>query len=197
VNKSRLGRGAAARQEAAGPQADKALRALYDDHYRELTQLAALLIGDLTAADEVAQDAFVAMHRASRLLASREAALLYLRRRVVRRARSRRWRCAGAAERTAQPQWPGGSEPQRVIELLGTLPVGERESVILSCWAGLSEVEIAEVTGARLRIVAADLKRGLAVLAADPGHNGTVGHRPARWDGKDLLPRLRTRAEAA
>ena len=37
-------------REVATMQADEAVRVLYDGHYRALTQLAALLIGDLAAA---------------------------------------------------------------------------------------------------------------------------------------------------
>ena len=41
-------------------EADQALTALYDKHYRALTQLAVLLVDDIAVAEEVAQAAFVA-----------------------------------------------------------------------------------------------------------------------------------------
>ena len=64
---------------------------LYAAHFRSLVRLAALLLRDTGAAEEVTQDAFVAMHGAWRRLRDRDdpdKALAYLRRSVVNGARS-------------------------------------------------------------------------------------------------------------
>jgi len=62
-----------------GWDADQAVAALYHAHYRSLTRVAALLAGDDAAADEIAQDAFVCVHRAWRHLRHEDAALDHLR----------------------------------------------------------------------------------------------------------------------
>ena len=154
-----------ARQETAARQADEAVAALYDSHYRALTQLAALLVGDLWAAEDIAQAAFVAMHRTWRLLQTSDAALLYLRREVVRRARRRQPRHGNAGE-APEPQLHGNPVAARALALVATLSVRQREAVILRYWAGLPDAEIAELTGARPQAVVANLNQGLAVLAA-------------------------------
>ena len=69
--------------------ADEALIALYTAHYRSLVRMAALLLHDTAAAEDVVQDAFVAMHGSWRRLRDTDKALAYLRQAVVNRARSR------------------------------------------------------------------------------------------------------------
>jgi RNA polymerase sigma factor (sigma-70 family) len=184
------GRKSSARRETATRHADQAVRELYDSHYRGLTQLAALLAGDLAAAEEMVQAAFVAMHRAWHLLETSDAALPYLRRQVVRRARSGRRGRRDTAGRAPAQQLPGSPEALRVLDILSTLRARQREAVILRFWAGLSDAQIAAVTGARPDAVARSRKRGLAVLAADPGDDGSVGH-PQACGSADMAAVLR------
>src|SRR6266487_3937311 len=68
--------------------ADQAVTALYSANYRSLVRLAALLVRDVATAEEVVQDAFVAMHGAWRRLRDPDKALSYLRQSVVNRSRS-------------------------------------------------------------------------------------------------------------
>ena len=68
--------------------ADDALGHLYAAHWRSLVRLAALLVRDTGTAEEVVQDAFVAMHRRWRRLRDPDKALAYLRQAVVNGARS-------------------------------------------------------------------------------------------------------------
>ena len=163
------------------------MRALYDGHYRALTQLAALLVGDLAAAEDIAQAAFVAMYRAWRLLGTSDAALWYLRREVIRRARSRRPGRRDIPGQRQQAQPPGRSTAAPLLTILATLPVRQREAVILRYWAGLSDTQIAALTGARPQAVVANLNRGLAFLAAGTqwDQGAADGHTlldPARHD---------------
>jgi len=71
-----------------GWNADRAVTELYSLHYRTLVRLAALLVRDTPTAEEVVQDAFVAMHDAWQRLRDAENALAYLRQAVVNRSRS-------------------------------------------------------------------------------------------------------------
>ncbi|HTZ28908.1 MAG TPA: sigma factor-like helix-turn-helix DNA-binding protein [Streptosporangiaceae bacterium] len=159
-----------ARLETLRRQSDQTVCATYEAHYRALTQLAALLVGDLEAGEDIAQAAFIAVHRAGRLLDAGDTALLYLRREVVRRARSRPAARRRASAQTAQPKTPGSPEAARAQAILGTLPIRQREAVILRYWADMSDNQIAAVTGARQQAVTSNLERALAALAA-----GTTG----------------------
>jgi RNA polymerase sigma factor (sigma-70 family) len=67
---------------------DRAISELYAVHYRALVRLAALLVRDMPTAEEVVQDAFVAMHGGWQRLQDSEKALTYLRQAVVNRSRS-------------------------------------------------------------------------------------------------------------
>jgi DNA-directed RNA polymerase specialized sigma24 family protein len=71
-----------------GWSADRAVTELYSERYRELVRLAALLVRDTPTAEEVVQDAFVAMHGGWQRLRDAEKALAYLRQAVVNRSRS-------------------------------------------------------------------------------------------------------------
>ena len=59
--------------------ADQAVAQLYSAHYQALVRLATLLVRDATTAEEVVQDAFVAMHGGWQRLGDAEKALAYLR----------------------------------------------------------------------------------------------------------------------
>src|SRR3954453_7179561 len=89
--------------------ADEALVALYTAHYRSLVRIAALLLHDTAAAEDVVQDAFVAMHASWRRLRDPEKALAYLRQAVVNRARSR-LRHLKVVERKPPPATPESAE---------------------------------------------------------------------------------------
>ena len=58
--------------------ADRAVTAIYSEHYRSLVRLAAFLVRDNATAEEVVQDSFVAMHGAWRRLRDTDKALSYL-----------------------------------------------------------------------------------------------------------------------
>ena len=61
---------------------------LYSLHYRPLIRLATLLVRDAATAEDVVQDAFVAIRSAWPRLGDTEKALAYLRQAVVNRSRS-------------------------------------------------------------------------------------------------------------
>jgi hypothetical protein len=82
-----------ARAPLAEPGADQAARMeemapLYQEHYRSLVRLAALLVSDLAAAEEIVQEAFADAHGRWSTLPDHDAALRYLRQSLVRRSRT-------------------------------------------------------------------------------------------------------------
>jgi len=133
--------------------ADRAVTELYELHYRSLVRLAALLVRDIGTAEEVVQDSFVAMHGGWRRLRDSEKALSYLRQSVVNRSRSV-LRHRMVVDRNAPkpaPDMPSAEhgafallERSAVISALSTLPVRQREALVLRFYADMSEAQIAD-----------------------------------------------------
>jgi RNA polymerase sigma-70 factor (sigma-E family) len=156
--------------------ADAAVAQLYAAHWRRLVRLAVLLLHDQGAAEEVVQDAFVAMHGRWRSLRDPDKALAYLRQTVVNRSRSA-LRHRGVVERYVARQ--SGALPvadaadgaslaadrrSAVLDALRTLPTRQREVLALRHYLELSEVEIAEALGISRGSVKAHASRGSAAL---------------------------------
>jgi DNA-directed RNA polymerase specialized sigma24 family protein len=141
--------------------ADDALTALYHTHYQSLVRLAALLVPDSAAAEELVQASFVAMQSLWPRLGGGDRALSYLRTSVVRRSRSvRRRHVPGRAI-------AGGPELGPVVAALQVLPPQQREALVLRYYAGLLDAQIASVMGISLGAVEGHIARAVpSVLAA-------------------------------
>jgi RNA polymerase sigma factor (sigma-70 family) len=161
----------------AGQDADRALTALYLAHYRPLVKLAALLVCDLAAAEEIVQDSFVALHSTwRRQQPDADLALSRLRRSVVDRSR-RVLRHRAAADRltpTIAPDRPPlvprqGPEPERsaFISALWTLPACQREVVVLRYFSDLPESQVASAAGISRSAVRANAAQALSALRAE------------------------------
>ena len=150
------------------------LHALYHAHWRYLVRLAVLLVDDLHSAEDVVQDAFVALHRRSASLRDPEAALAYLRTSVVNLSRSviRRRQVARKHLRVAEPDDAPAAdhdvllrdEHRAALRALRALPRHQREVLILRYWSGLSEREIAAALGISPGSVKSAASRGIAAL---------------------------------
>lgn len=153
--------------------ADEALVALYTAHYRSLVRLAALLLHDTAAAEDVVQDAFVAMHGSWRRLREPDSALAYLRQAVVNRARSR-LRHLKVVDRKAPAPMPDAAsaehgalhelERAEVMSGLRQLPTRQREVLVLRYYSDLSEAQIADALGISTGAVKSHASRGIAAL---------------------------------
>ena len=150
------------------------LRVLYDAHWRYLVRLAALLVDDVPSAEDVVQDAFLALHRRSGALRDPDAALAYLRTSVLNLSRSviRRRQVARRHLRVAEPlDAPAADhdvllrdEHRAALRAVRALPRHQREVLILRYWSGLSEREIAETLGISPGSVKSAASRGMAAL---------------------------------
>jgi RNA polymerase sigma-70 factor (sigma-E family) len=150
------------------------LPALYHGHWRYLVRLAVLLVDDLPSAEDVVQDAFVALHRRSGALRDPDAALAYLRASVVNLSRSvlRRRQVARRHLRAAEPEAIAAAdadvllrdEHRATLAAVRALPRHQREVLILRYWSGLSEREIAETLGISAGSVKSAASRGIATL---------------------------------
>ena len=120
--------------------ADEAIVELYRTHYAGLVRLSALLLGDAGAAEEIVQDAFVAVHGSWNRLRDPDRALGYLRQAVVNRSRSNlRHRTVVAKYQPAPPPdvpsaetyAVAASERAEVLAALRALPRRQRETLVL------------------------------------------------------------------
>jgi RNA polymerase sigma-70 factor (sigma-E family) len=160
---------------SAGPTwgADDAVTHLYAAHYRALVRLAALLLRETATAEEVVQDAFVAMHGAWRRLDNPDRALAYLRRSVVNGSRSA-LRHRGVVERLAPAPTPDAAsaehgamvalEHAEVLAALRSLPQRQREVLVLRYYVDLAEADIADAMGISRGAVKSHASRGMAAL---------------------------------
>jgi RNA polymerase sigma-70 factor (sigma-E family) len=153
--------------------ADEAVTALYTAHYRGLVRLAALLLHDIPAAEEVVQDAFVAMHGKWRRLREPDRALAYLRQTVVNRSRSalRHQQVVERHPPQPPPDMPSaehhaleGLEHDRIMAALRQLPQRQREVLVLRYYADLSEAQIAETLAISRGAVKSHASRGMSAL---------------------------------
>ena len=137
-----------------GAEADSAVTELYRTHYVSLVRLAAFLVRDRGTAEEVVQDAFVALTHGGWLrLRDNEKALAYLRQSVVNKSRSV-LRHRQVVDRNApkpppdEPSAEHGAialfERGAVIAALRSLPARQREALVLRFYADMSEAQIAE-----------------------------------------------------
>lgn len=157
--------------------ADVALEQLYAAHWRRLVRLAVLLVRDLGTAEEVVQDAFIAVHDRWRTLQDPERALAYLRQCVVNRSRSvLRHRSVVSRHLQSEAGRPAAEAPgadesvvalerrQTVLEALAGLPRRQREVLALRYFEDLSEASIATTLGISRGAVKSHASRGAAAL---------------------------------
>jgi len=162
-------------EDAAAWDADTAVTALYAAHWGGLVRLATLLTRDASVAEEVVQEAFVALHRRWHKLADRGAGYAYLRSSVVNGARSA-LRHRRVEERYRQPAAAAPAGPEelavqsvedaRVLAALRTLPRRQQEVLVLRYYADMSEQEIAQTLQVSRGAVKSHAHRGLTALRA-------------------------------
>jgi RNA polymerase sigma-70 factor (sigma-E family) len=140
-----------------------------------LVGLARLLVDDQSQAEEVVQDAFVALHRNWSRLRETDAAAAWLRAAVVNGARGRLRRRATARRhlRVVEPDLRAGADEHAVLRdehravaaALQTLPDRQRACLALRFYGGLTEAEIATDLGISAGSVKTHVHRGMAALA--------------------------------
>jgi len=156
-----------------GWDADAAVEQLYATHYRQLVRTSVLLVRDLGTAEEVVQDAFVAMHDRWRTLREPDKAVAYLRQAVVNRSRSvLRHRTVVARHQPVPPApLPGADEDalaserrRTVLDALQQLSPRQREVLTLRYYLDLDEATIADTLGISRGAVKSHASRGAATL---------------------------------
>lgn len=161
---------------ALDPAVERQICELYSAHYQSLVRLAALLVRDAATAEEVVQDAFLAMHVGWRRLRDIRNAPSYLRQSVVNRSRSV-LRHRAIVDKYAQKPLPDEAqsaeqaattllERSAVVAALRGLSARQREVLVLRYYADLSEADIAKVMGISRGTVKCHTARGMSLLRA-------------------------------
>jgi len=146
---------------------------LYMAHYNQLVRLAVMLVHDVQTAEEVVQDAFEAMHMAWKRLRDTEKALSYLRQAIVNRSRSvlRHRKVVemhppkpAPDEQSAEHAALTLIERSAVTSALRSLPVRQREAIVLRYYGDFSEADIAQAMGISRGAVKSHTARAMAAL---------------------------------
>lgn len=166
------------------PADDQWLRELYDASWTGLVRLAMLLLGSSDQAEELVQDAFVAVYQRREQFGSQAEAVRYLRTTVVNRCRSAH-RHRTVVNRYRPDPAPGVPTPEhlvttrdegrRLFAALDQLSQRQREVVIMRYYSDASEAEIAETLGISRGAVKSHAHRAIASLRAivDPPGEGS------------------------
>jgi len=135
--------------------------------------LAYHVLHDRAAAEEVAQEAFLALHRSMPRIASPEHAVFWLRKVTVQRAidesRRRQRRPVVAFAETREPGAADGQPPDALLagllrRLVASLAEAPRAVMVLRYQEDLDPTEIAELLDMPLATVKSHLQRSLALL---------------------------------
>ncbi len=160
---------------SAGWSADDAIEQLYAAHWTRLVRLSVLLVRDVGTAEEIVQDAFVAVHARWSKLRDPDLALAYLRQAVVNRSRSVLRHRAVVTKYAARDRGPAplpgadeaaltGARRDAVLDAMRELPQRQREVLALRYYLDLSEAQIADTLGISQGAVKSHASRGAARL---------------------------------
>ncbi|GAB2751713.1 SigE family RNA polymerase sigma factor [Kitasatospora kifunensis] len=158
--------------DTAGASVDL-LTTTYQEHYRALLRLAALLLDDRSSCEDVVQEAFIRVHAARRRVREPEKILAYLRQTVVNLSRSTLRRRLLGLRLLPKPMPDMASaeegaydalERDQLKAALQGLQRRQREVLVLRYYADMTEAQVAELLGVSVGAVKAYGSRGLAAL---------------------------------
>lgn len=163
---------------ARDASAAAALEELYAAHWQQLVRLSVLLGRGPGRAEDVVQDAFVAVYRRWHRLRDPQEALAHLRKVVVTSSRS-----ASAHPEPTDPDAasvPASAAADLILAAVHALPQREREVVALRYYLELPVAEVASTLGIRQEAVSSRASRGMAALRRSLGYPpATVAGRAA------------------
>ena len=156
----------------------EALEELYDRHHRTTLAVAYRVLGDRSLAEDVIQEAFLAVWRQPEsfrpeLGRARSWLLSIVRHRAIDITRRRSF----ANERVSldeiglEPRYPDawqqvslGMEGEQVRQAVDELPIEQREAIMLAYFGGLTQQEISDHTGAPLGTVKGRIRLAMRKL---------------------------------
>jgi RNA polymerase sigma-70 factor (sigma-E family) len=152
--------------------ATREVTALYQVHALGLVRLAVIMLGDLEAAEDVVQDAFLGLYRQWGGLSDTSRALAYVRSSVLngcrtairRKSRYRRTVFAETAFESAEAGALTGEEHRAVVAAIRKLPHRQREALVLRFYMDMDEAEIAQAMRISRGSVKSATSRAIAAL---------------------------------
>lgn len=154
--------------------ATQEFRAIVERHQARVYSIAFRILGDRGAAEEVAQDVFLELHRSLHRIASEEHTTAWLRRVACHRATDALRRRAARADTVAEEYQDGmGLRTSvrefiplmnRIEQLLLTLPPAQRSVLLLRYQEDLEPEDIAIELRMPLATVRSHLQRGVKML---------------------------------
>ena len=154
------------------PQVDD-VTTVYLANYQQLVRIAAFMLTEPTAAEDVVQDAYLKVTAGVHRIHDSAKVLAYLRQAVVNGARSRLRRRVVALRHAPPPppDAPGADEDaytalqqRAVVRALQTLSRRQREVLVLRYYADLTEQQTADTLGISVGSVKAYASRGIDAL---------------------------------
>jgi DNA-directed RNA polymerase specialized sigma24 family protein len=138
------------------PSRDDAMRVLYERTHADMVRFAAFLCGDVHAAEDIAQEAFVQVFgTVVNTVRGR-----HRRRRVAERRDAPHLAVVASAEDDAM----GRVGRDEVLAAVALLPLRQRACVVMRHWLRMTESEIAIDLGVSVGSVRTHIKRGTARL---------------------------------
>jgi RNA polymerase sigma factor (sigma-70 family) len=142
----------------------------FDEAYRRLwapmVRLGHLLTGSVAVGEDLAQDAFVGMHRNWASVDNPDG---YVRVALVNRVRNHARRAGRSDLRWSVAEASTGiAEIDETWELLRSLNERQRAAIVLRYYLDLPLQQIADLLGCRIGTVKSAIHRGLAQLKGDP-----------------------------
>jgi RNA polymerase sigma-70 factor (sigma-E family) len=152
---------------------EAAVRVLYEERHAELVRFATFIMGDVHAAEDVTQEAFMRVYDAWDRLEDHDRAVAYLRATIVNLSRGRHRRRL-VAERKQQPHLVAVQSAEddamgrvgrsAVLAAVSALPSRQRACVVMRHWLRMTEGEIAATLDVSIGSVRTHNKRGLETL---------------------------------
>jgi RNA polymerase sigma-70 factor (sigma-E family) len=147
---------------------------LFGEEAANLVRLARFFVDDRDAAEDLVQEAFIRLARSVHRIGDATKVPAYLRSVVLNLARdhnrrglvSLRHRMRMDSEQVAGSDevWELRHDQRRVVEALRSLPVGQRNCLVLRYYLDLSNPEIADTLGVSINTVKTQIQRGMASL---------------------------------
>lgn len=146
---------------------------LFADEGASLVRLARFFVDDRTAAEDLVQEAFIRFTRSAHRIRSPDAAPAYLRSIVLNLARDHNRRGLVSLRHhlpavedaaSAEDELFASEERREVVEALRSLPLRQRDALVLRYFLDLGVDGIAETMQISRNSVKTHLKRGLATL---------------------------------
>jgi RNA polymerase sigma factor (sigma-70 family) len=159
---------------AGQPSPDAGFEGFFRGHYPTLCRALVLLTGDVLEAQDLAQEALARVYERWDRVGEMDSPGGYLYRVALNLQRKRVKRRSRAA--VVGPASSGGADPAEVIEaraevarILGALPLGQRQVLVLVEWLGLDASEAARVLGIKPASVRVRVHRAKTALRGQFG----------------------------